>query len=288
MFTAEDAEAASTRGERVLLLRDETTPEDIGGMAVAEGILTARGGMTSHAAVVARGMGKPCVAGCGDLKIDFAARTCRIGREDFEEGDLLSLDGSTGAVVAGEIALEPPSLSDRFARLMEWADGYRRLRIRTNADNPEDAGRAREFGAEGIGLCRTEHMFFGEERIGAVREMILAGDEEGRRRALEKLEPFQQEDFEGIFRAMAGLAVTIRLLDPPLHEFLPHEPRAQEDMAARMQTSVEEVRRMVEALRELNPMLGHRGCRLAVSMPEICEMQTRAIINGAITVRRAT
>ncbi len=285
-FTAEDAEAAAKDGKKVILVRDETTPEDIGGMSVAQGILTARGGMTSHAAVVARGMGRPCVAGCSALRIDEEAKKCKIGEVELKEGDVISLDGAQGVVMLGSVPTVPPKLSGEFAQLMEWVDRFRRLQVRTNADTPEDAARAREFGAQGIGLCRTEHMFFQGDRILAVREMILAEDEEGRRKALAKLEPYQRGDFEGIFEAMEGLPVTIRLLDPPLHEFLPMEPEAQEEMAKVMGVSVETVRRKVDALKELNPMLGHRGCRLGISMPEIYEMQVRAIISAAITIQK--
>ncbi len=285
-FTAEDAEAAAKEKKKVILVRDETTPEDIGGMSVSQGILTARGGMTSHAAVVARGMGRPCVAGCSALSIDEEAKTCKIGETVLKEGDVISLDGAQGVVMLGAVPTVPPKLSGEFARLMEWVDKFRRLQVRTNADTPEDAARAREFGAQGIGLCRTEHMFFQGDRILAVREMILASDEEGRRKALAKLEPYQREDFEGIFEAMEGLPVTIRLLDPPLHEFLPMEPEAQEEMARVMGVSVETVRQKVNALKEMNPMLGHRGCRLGISMPEIYEMQVRAILSAAITVQK--
>ncbi len=285
-FTAEDAEAAAKDGKKVILVRDETTPEDIGGMSVSQGILTARGGMTSHAAVVARGMGRPCVAGCSALSIDEEAKTCRIGETTLKEGDVISLDGAQGVVMLGAVPTVPPKLSGEFARLMEWVDKFRRLQVRTNADTPEDAARAREFGAQGIGLCRTEHMFFQGDRILAVREMILAGDEEGRRKALSKLEPYQRGDFEGIFEAMEGLPVTIRLLDPPLHEFLPMEPEAQEEMAKVMGVPVETVRQKVNSLKEMNPMLGHRGCRLGISMPEIYEMQVRAILSAAIAVQK--
>ena len=285
-FTAEDAEASAKEGKKVILVRDETTPEDIGGMNVAQGILTARGGMTSHAAVVARGMGRPCVAGCSALRIDEKGKKCRIGEMELREGEVISLDGAAGAVMLGSVPTVPPKLSDEFVKLMEWVDKFRRLQVRTNADTPEDAARAREFGAQGIGLCRTEHMFFQGDRILAVREMILAENEEGRRKALAKLEPYQREDFEGIFEAMEGLPVTIRLLDPPLHEFLPMEPEAQEEMAKVMGVSLETVRRKVDSLREMNPMLGHRGCRLGISMPEIYEMQVRAIISAAIAVQK--
>jgi pyruvate, orthophosphate dikinase len=276
-----DADAAADRGaagESVILVRWETTPDDIHGMIHAQGILTAHGGMTSHAAVVARGMGKPCVAGCEGLSIDVDARTARIGEHDLHEGDVITINGATGEVVVGEVPLVPPQINEDFETVLEWADGVRRLRVRANADTPEDATRAREFGAEGIGLCRTEHMFFADERLPIVREMILAEDESGRRSALERLLPMQRSDFEGIFEAMAGLPVTIRLLDPPLHEFLPPEAEATDDR----------MRRRIRALEEANPMLGTRGCRLGLMFPEIYEMQVRAIILAAKTVQERT
>jgi pyruvate, orthophosphate dikinase len=276
-----DADAAADRGaagESVILVRWETTPDDIHGMIHAQGILTAHGGMTSHAAVVARGMGKPCVAGCEGLSIDVDARTARIGEHDLHEGDVITINGATGEVVVGEVPLVPPQINEDFETVLEWADGVRRLRVRANADTPEDATRAREFGAEGIGLCRTEHMFFADERLPIVREMILADDESGRRSALERLLPMQRSDFEGIFEAMAGLPVTIRLLDPPLHEFLPAEAEATDDR----------MRRRIRALEEANPMLGTRGCRLGLMFPEIYEMQVRAIILAAKTVQERT
>ncbi len=288
VFTAADAVAWAARGEACVLVRAETSPEDIAGMNVAKGILTSRGGMTSHAAVVARGMGKPCVAGCGRLLIDEHAKT--VGLEDggvvFREGDYISIDGSTGEVMPGRIATIPPRLGGAVEKLLGWADETRRLGIRANADTPLDARRAREFGAQGIGLCRTEHMFFGEDRIPAVREMILASDEAGRRRALKDLLPMQRSDFEGIFEAMDGFPVTIRLLDPPLHEFLPMEPENQREMAERMGLPVEAVQKKVESLRELNPMLGHRGCRLGISFPEIYEMQVQAIAEAALAAAK--
>jgi pyruvate,orthophosphate dikinase len=276
-----DADTAAERGaagESVILVRWETTPDDIHGMIQANGVLTAHGGMTSHAAVVARGMGKPCVAGCEGLSIDLDARTARIGEHDLTEGDVITINGGTGDVVVGEVPLVPPQINEDFETVLEWADGVRRLRVRANADTPEDATRAREFGAEGIGLCRTEHMFFAEGRLPIVREMILAEDESGRRSALERLLPMQQGDFEGIFEAMAGLPVTIRLLDPPLHEFLPPEEEATDDR----------MRRRIRALEEANPMLGTRGCRLGLMFPEIYEMQVRAIILAAKAVKERT
>lgn len=284
VFLAEEAEEAAEQGEHVLLVRLETSPEDIGGMNAAQGILTARGGMTSHAAVVARGMGKCCVAGCGDLAIDYTANQFSVGDTVVKGGDWVSIDGSTGEVMLGQVPTQEPELSGDFAILMSWADEIRTLNVRTNADTPHDSAVAREFGAEGIGLCRTEHMFFEGDRINIVREMILADDEEGRRGALEKLLPIQRGDFEGIFNAMAGLPVTIRLLDPPLHEFLPHESDQQEEMARRLDTSLRVIQDKVESLNEFNPMLGHRGCRLGITYPEIYEMQVRAILEAAANV----
>ena len=284
VFLAEEAEEEAAKGERVLLVRLETSPEDIGGMDAAQGILTARGGMTSHAAVVARGMGKCCVAGCGDLAIDYHANQFSVGDVVVNAGDWVSIDGSTGEVMLGRVPTQEPELSGDFAILMGWADEIRKLAVRTNADTPRDSAVARDFGAEGIGLCRTEHMFFEGDRINIVREMILADSEAGRRRALEKLLPIQRGDFEGIFNAMAGLPVTIRLLDPPLHEFLPHEDEQQREMARRLDTSLRVIRDKVEALDEFNPMLGHRGCRLGITYPEIYEMQVRAILEAAANV----
>ena len=284
VFLAEEAEEAAEQGEHVLLVRLETSPEDIGGMNAAQGILTARGGMTSHAAVVARGMGKCCVAGCGDLVIDYTANQFSVGDTVVKGGDWVSIDGSTGEVMLGQVPTQEPELSGDFATLMGWADEIRTLDVRTNADTPHDSAVARDFGAEGIGLCRTEHMFFEGDRINIVREMILADDEQGRRRALEKLLPIQRGDFEGIFNAMAGLPVTIRLLDPPLHEFLPHESEQQEEMARRLDTSLRVIQDKVESLNEFNPMLGHRGCRLGITYPEIYEMQVRAILEAAANV----
>ncbi len=275
VFTA-DAAVERAKAGPVILVRWETTPDDIHGMIAAEGILTVHGGMTSHAAVVARGMGKPCVASCDDLTLD--AGTATIAGRTLHEGDIITIDGGTGRVFIGEVPLVPPQLNDDFETILGWADEARRLKIRANADNPEDAARAREFGAEGIGLCRTEHMFFGAERLPVVQEMILADTESGRRAALDRLLPFQQSDFEGIFEAMAGLPVTIRLLDPPLHEFLPNEADASD----------EKMRRRIQALQESNPMLGTRGCRLGLQFPEIYEMQIRAIARAARAVQERT
>ena len=284
VFSAEEAEAAAKEGKKVVLVRIETSPEDIGGMSAAEGILTARGGMTSHAAVVARGMGKCCVAGAGDLVIDYSAGKFSVGGHTIKAGDPISLNGSTGAVYLGSVPTIEPTLSGNFGTLLSWADEVRRLGVRTNADTPHDAEQAVKFGAEGIGLCRTEHMFFEGERIIAVREMILADDEAGRREALAKLLPMQRSDFEGIFRAMGERPVTVRLLDPPLHEFLPHDKEGQSEVAKVMGVSAESIAEKVEALHEFNPMLGHRGCRLGISYPEITEMQARAIIEAACNV----
>lgn len=284
-FTAEEAKAAADRGEKVILVRLETSPEDIEGMYAAQGILTARGGMTSHAAVVARGIGKCCVAGCGDITINYSDKSFTVGGKVYKEGDYISLDGSTGNVYEGQIATQEPSITGDFATLMEWADEIRKLKVRTNADTPRDAKQAIEFGAEGIGLCRTEHMFFEEDRIPAVREMIVAKTEEQRRKALEKILPMQKQDFKEIYEVMEGRPVTIRLLDPPLHEFLPHEDSEIRALAVDMGLEYEELKATVESLKEFNPMLGHRGCRLAVTYPEIAEMQTRAIMEAAVEVR---
>ncbi|MFN3868546.1 MAG: pyruvate, phosphate dikinase [Hyphomicrobiaceae bacterium] len=288
VFTADAAEEAKSRGRSVILVRAETSPEDIHGMHAAAGILTARGGMTSHAAVVARGMGRPCVSGAGALRIDAAAGRLTIGREVLTAGDVITIDGGTGEVLKGAAKLRRPEMSGAFATLMGWADSFRRLGIRANADTPRDAEQARKFGAEGIGLCRTEHMFFDEARILAVREMILADSEKGRRAALAKLLPMQRGDFVQLFEIMAGLPVTIRLLDPPLHEFLPHEPREQQAVADALGLPVERVRRRVGELLEVNPMLGFRGCRLAIRYPEIAEMQARAILEAALAVAAST
>jgi len=286
VFSAEDAEKATSAGDKVVLLRFETSPEDIHGMNVAEGILTARGGMTSHAAVVARGMGKCCVAGCHDLSIDYDKQECVIGGHKLKRGDYITLDGAKGEVILGKCPTVEPSFSGAFGTLMQWADEVRKLGVRANADTPKDAETARNFGAEGIGLCRTEHMFFEGERIVAVREMILADDEEGRRKALAKIMPMQASDFEGIFRVMNGLTVTIRLLDPPLHEFLPKTDEEIEDVAKGLKTTPDEVKAKRDELHEANPMLGHRGCRLGISFPEIYEMQVRAIIEAACKVKK--
>jgi pyruvate,orthophosphate dikinase len=285
VFDAEEAEHRAGRGEEVLLLRMETSPEDVNGMHAAKGILTSRGGMTSHAAVVARGMGRPCVAGAGSLTVDVRRKTLLAGNRLFREGDILTIDGTTGEVMAGTVPTADPELSSEFAELMEWADGRRRLAVRANAETPEEARIARKFGAEGIGLCRTEHMFFAPERIRVMREMILAEDAEGRRAALEKIAPMQKGDFTALFSIMAGLPVTIRLLDPPLHEFLSEEEEEMEDLAHEMGLSLPLVMRRQKALKESNPMLGHRGCRLGITYPEIYEMQARAIFEAAIAVR---
>jgi pyruvate,orthophosphate dikinase len=290
-FTAEEAEKRFADGEKVILVRKETSPEDIGGMQTAVGILTSTGGMTSHAAVVARGMGKPCVAGCGELDIDAKAGTVVIKSANgktrkFGRKDTISIDGSTGIVFSGAVPTVKPKVSGDFAKLMGWADSIRKLQVRTNADTPNDAKVAREFGAQGIGLCRTEHMFFEGDRIVAVREMILADNEKDRRAALKKLLPYQKKDFAGIFKAMDGLPVTIRLLDPPLHEFLPHEEKNQREMARQMKVPLDRIKRRVTELHESNPMLGFRGCRLAVVFPEIQEMQVRAIFMAAVEVAK--
>ncbi len=284
VFSADEAEARAKTGKKVLLVRIETSPEDIHGMHAAEGILTARGGMTAHAAVVARGMGKCCVAGCGDLRISYERGVMQVGDTLLREGDELTIDGSTGEVIPGRVPTVTPELGSEFTELMRWADRERRLEIRTNADTPADARVAREFGAQGIGLCRTEHMFFEEDRIRAVREMILAEDTETRRAALAKILPMQRGDFEGIFRVMDGLPVTVRLLDPPLHEFLPADEVGVRELAAQLGAEVAAVRARVEALHEFNPMLGHRGCRLGITFPEIYEMQARAITEAACRV----
>ncbi|MFW5746332.1 MAG: pyruvate, phosphate dikinase [Nanoarchaeota archaeon] len=280
-FDAEKTDALAQEGKKVILVRTETSPEDLIGMNAAQGILTSRGGMTSHAAVVARGMGKCCIAGCGDAKIDEKAGTLTVAGEVYNEGDYITLDGTTGNVYAGKVPVVDPDLSGDFAKLMEWADEYRKLKVRTNADTPKDAGVAIKFGAEGIGLCRTEHMFFEGDRITAMREMILAKDLEGRKKALAKILPYQQEDFKGLFEAMAGKPVTIRLLDPPLHEFLPHDAEEQQKIAQNIGVSVDELKEKMESLQEVNPMLGHRGCRLGIAYPEITEMQARAIFEAA-------
>jgi pyruvate,orthophosphate dikinase len=285
-FTAEDAKAAGDRGERVILVRTETSPEDIEGMVAAQGILTGRGGMTSHAAVVARGMGKCCVAGCGEIKISEDDKMFVAQGVTYKEGDYVSLDGSTGLVYGEDIPTVEPEITGDFAVFMSWADKVRKLKVRANADTPKDAKNAVEFGAEGIGLCRTEHMFFEEDRIPKVRKMILSESEEERRAALDELLPVQREDFKGIFEAMGERPVTIRLLDPPLHEFLPHDDESIAALAQQMGISVSELKAKVTSLQEFNPMMGHRGCRLAVTYPEIAEMQARAIIEAAVEVKK--
>jgi pyruvate, orthophosphate dikinase len=278
VFDADTAEDRGRNGEAVILVRWETTPDDIHGMIAAQGILTAHGGMTSHAAVVARGMGKPCVAGCEALSVDAEAKTASLNGQKLNEGDVITIDGGTGEVIIGEVTLIPPEINEDFETVLGWADDFRRLKVRANADTPEDAAKAREFGAQGIGLCRTEHMFMAEDRLPVVREMIMAANEDERRASLERLLTHQQSDFEGIFEAMAGLPVTIRLLDPPLHEFLPPLEEAKDDR----------MRSRIRALQEANPMLGTRGCRLGLQYPEIYEMQVRAIIRAAIAVRERT
>jgi len=285
VFFADDAAEWHAKGHKVIMVRIETSPEDLAGMAVAQGILTARGGMTSHAAVVARGMGKCCVSGAGALKIDYKNKTMQVGDLVLKEGDYISLNGSNGEVYLGQIQTKEAELSDDFRELMTLADKYTKLKVRTNADTPCDAQIARNFGAVGIGLCRTEHMFFEGEKIKAMREMILSEDTEGRVKALSKILPYQQADFKGIFRAMDGCPVTVRLLDPPLHEFVPHDLKGQEDMAAMMGVSVKKIQERVESLSEQNPMLGHRGCRLGNTYPEITEMQTLAILGAALELK---
>ncbi|RSV22351.1 pyruvate, phosphate dikinase [Sphingomonas sp. ABOLH] len=284
VFDSDTAERRSNAGDAVILIRTETSPEDIHGMHAARGILTARGGMTSHAAVVARGMGRPCVSGAGSISIDAKAGVMKVGSREIREGDIVTIDGATGEVMAGAVATVQPELAGDFGTLMEWADGVRRLKVRTNAETPLDCRTARDFGAEGIGLCRTEHMFFEQSRITAVRQMILAEDEAGRRVALDKLLPEQRSDFVEIFEVMVGLPCTIRLLDPPLHEFLPHEEAEFAEVAQAAGIEVEQLKRRAAELHEFNPMLGHRGCRLGVTYPEIYEMQARAIFEAAVIV----
>ena len=288
VFSSDGAEALKAAGRKVILVRVETSPEDIHGMHAAEGILTTRGGMTSHAAVVARGMGKPCVSGAGTIRIDYAAQTLSSAGRALKKGDWITIDGSTGQVLEGTVAMLQPELSGEFATLMQWADQCRRMKVRTNADTPADARVARTFGAEGIGLCRTEHMFFEGDRIIAVREMILADDEKGRRAALAKLLPMQRSDFTALFEIMSGLPVTIRLLDPPLHEFLPHTDAEIAEVAQAMNTSVDKLKRRATELFEFNPMLGFRGVRIAIAYPEIAEMQARAIFEGAVAASKST
>ena len=286
VFTAEDAKAWAERGEKVVLVRLETSPEDIEGMKAAQGILTVRGGMTSHAAVVARGMGKCCVSGCGAIKMDEANKQFTLAGKTYHEGDWMSLDGSTGNIYDGAMPTVDASVGGDFGRIMAWADKFRRLQVRTNADTPHDAAKARELGAQGIGLCRTEHMFFEGDRIAAIREMICSDTKEQREKALAKLLPMQQGDFEGIYEAMEGCPVTIRFLDPPLHEFVPTEERDIELLAKDMNKSVADIKAIIASLHEFNPMMGHRGCRLAVTFPEIAVMQTRAVIRAAINVQK--
>jgi len=288
VFDADEAEVLKGQGRPVILVRIETSPEDIHGMHAAAGILTTRGGMTSHAAVVARGMGRPCVSGAGALRIDYKAGTLTVAGEIFRKGDVITIDGSTGEVLKGRVKMRQPELSGDFARIMGWADAQRRLGVRANADTPRDATQAKEFGAEGIGLCRTEHMFFEADRILAMREMICADDEEGRRKALSKILPMQRADFEALFEIMSGLPVTVRLLDPPLHEFLPHEDKEAEAVARSLGVPLEKLKRRVAELHEFNPMLGFRGCRLAIRHPEITEMQARAIFEAAANAGRKT
>ncbi|WP_428697596.1 pyruvate, phosphate dikinase [Stappia sp.] len=288
VFSSDEAEEAKAAGRKVILVRVETSPEDIHGMHAAEGILTTRGGMTSHAAVVARGMGKPCVSGAGTLRIDYRSGTLTVAGRKLAKGDRITIDGTTGQVLVGEVAMLQPEMSGEFSRLMEWADAHRRMAVRTNAETPADARAARGFGAEGIGLCRTEHMFFEGERIVAVREMILSESEQGRRAALDKLLPMQRGDFTELFEIMQGLPVTIRLLDPPLHEFLPHSEEEIAEVAAVMGVDSEVLRQRALDLNEFNPMLGHRGCRLLVTYPEIAEMQARAIFEGAVAAGKTT
>ncbi len=288
MFSSDDAETAKAAGRKIVLVRVETSPEDIHGMHAAEGILTTRGGMTSHAAVVARGMGKPCVSGAGGIRVDYAAQTMTVSGVTLKAGDIVTIDGTTGQVLIGKVAMLEPELSGEFSQLMQWADKIRRMKVRANAETPNDAKVARNFGAEGIGLCRTEHMFFEGDRIVAVREMILADDELGRRAALAKLLPIQRQDFAELFEIMSGLPVTIRLLDPPLHEFLPHTDAEINEVATSMGVSADKLRLRANELHEFNPMLGFRGCRLAIAFPEIAEMQARAIFEGAIQAGKST
>ena len=287
VFTAEDAEEWAAKGEKVVLVRLETSPEDITGMKVSQGILTVRGGMTSHAAVVARGMGTCCVSGCGDIAMDEANKKFTLAGKEFHEGDYISIDGSTGNIYDGQIATVDATIAGEFGRIMAWADKYRKLKVRTNADTPTDAKKARELGAEGIGLCRTEHMFFEEDRIAAFREMICSDTVEEREEALNKILPYQQGDFEKLYEALEGCHVTIRFLDPPLHEFVPTEEADIEKLAKAQGKSVETIKNIIASLHEFNPMMGHRGCRLAVTYPEIAKMQTKAVIRAAINVKKA-
>ena len=286
-FTALEAKERASKGEQVVLVRLETSPEDIEGMVAAQGVLTVRGGMTSHAAVVARGMGTCCVAGCGEIKIDENSKVLEVNSKKYTSNDYISIDGSTGNVYGEQIKTVAPEISGYFETFMKWADEIRKLKVRTNADTPKDAEQAIKFGAEGIGLCRTEHMFFEADRIPVVREMIVSKTEEQRRAALEKLLPMQRKDFEGLYEAMKGYPVTIRFLDPPLHEFLPHKDDEIRELSKEMGLTFEELKATVEDLHEFNPMMGHRGCRLSVSYPEIAEMQTRAVIEAAINVNKS-
>ncbi len=288
VFNSDEAENARKAGRKVILVRVETSPEDIHGMHAAEGILTTRGGMTSHAAVVARGMGKPCVSGAGQIRVDYAKGTLTVGQTVLKAGDVLTIDGGNGQVLLGEVKMQKPELSGEFATLMGWADAVRRLKVRANAETPDDARTAREFGAEGIGLCRTEHMFFEADRIQSVREMILAADDKGRRAALAKLLPMQRQDFVQLFTIMSGLPVTIRLLDPPLHEFLPHGEAEIAAVAQALGVTPEALKHRATELHEFNPMLGFRGVRLAIAYPEIAEMQARAIFEAAVIAARET
>ncbi|MBF9195453.1 pyruvate, phosphate dikinase [Microvirga terrestris] len=288
VFNSDDAEAAKKAGHKVILVRVETSPEDIHGMHAAEGILTTRGGMTSHAAVVARGMGKPCVSGAGQIRVDYATQSLTVAGQTLKKGEIITIDGSNGQVLLGQVKMLEPELSGEFATLMGWADKVRRMKVRANAETPLDAKTARSFGAEGIGLCRTEHMFFEGDRIVAVREMILSDDEAGRRAALSKLLPMQRKDFAELFSIMSGLPVTIRLLDPPLHEFLPHSEEEMQEVAKSMNAPIDKLRHRARELHEFNPMLGFRGCRLAVAYPEIAEMQARAIFEAAVEAGKTT
>ena len=288
VFSSEDAETLKSQGHKVILVRVETSPEDIHGMHAAEGILTTRGGMTSHAAVVARGMGKPCVSGAGSLRVDYRAQTMTAGGTTMKKGDILTIDGSNGQVLVGRVPMQEPAMAGEFATVMKWADDVRKLKVRANADTPADARTAIKFGAEEIGLCRTEHMFFDDERIRAVREMILADDEKSRRSALAKLLPMQRSDFVELFKIMGSLPVTIRLLDPPLHEFLPHNEAEIAEVAQAMGADPKKLADRARELHEFNPMLGFRGCRLAIAYPEIAEMQARAIFEAAVEAEKAT
>jgi len=286
VFTAEDAKEWADKGEKVVLVRLETSPEDIEGMAAAQGILTVRGGMTSHAAVVARGMGTCCVSGCGEIRIDDEAKFFELGGQTIKEGDYISLDGTTGAIYGEAIPTVEATISGNFDRFMQWADSRRTLKVRTNADTPKDAAQAVKYGAEGVGLCRTEHMFFEASRIKAIREMIVSKTKEGREKALAKILPYQQGDFEEMYRVLEGRPMTIRFLDPPLHEFVPTKEEDIVDLAKELSITVEELKTIIEGLHEFNPMMGHRGCRLAVTYPEIAAMQTTAVINAAIAVNK--